>query len=1502
MTNRSALTLSTAGASRGSTTGPAVSPPISQQPLEHALVAMAVMVSRYARVETVDVGLGHDAGHSASVSLADNPSADAVAEQLVDPLAGVDLPSSEVQVTWREAEGDAQGDKLVLVLQQRAGRWVVNCEASEILGLLACENPIAHVSQHFDTVLTALTEDPTAPIGELPLVDADERHQLLHELDHSEHLPALAEPALLHTLFARSVRTRPTHTAVEHGDVKLTYQALDQRAERLAAGLVARGIGPGAAVAMKMRRSPEAYVALLSILKSGAAYIPLDPEWPSDRITYIVEHAQAAALLTEGSWALEHAALACPVLALDADWDTVLPLASISVTQKAPKPNDTCYIIYTSGSTGKPKGVAISHHSAAHLVRVEQRLFAMRPEDRVFQGFSLAFDAAVEEVWLAFAAGATLIVGDKDVMLGDLGAYLTDTHVSIFSTVPTLLATLQGTLPTVRVLIVGGEACPAPLVDRWAAAPRQMFNTYGPTEATVIATATQLHPHTPVTIGRPIANYSTYILDGAGQLAPIGMAGELCIGGVGLAQHYVQNPNLTLARFVRTPVVSTESGPERIYRTGDLARYNTQGNIDFLGRIDEQVKLRGFRIELGEIEVELLQHEAVVQAHVMVREDVPGARELVAYVVPRPEVYVEADALKQMLRAKLPPYMVPAQVEMLPALPTLSSGKVNRRALPAPRAKEGRAVGADEQPMGAIECKLAATWCQLLNLPAIGRHEHFFTDLDGHSMLAAQVASRLRQDPDCATLSVLDIYEAPTIASLALRLLRDAAIPEDLPDADGTGNIDADTAEQAQARHGRYYICGAAQVLGLYAIFGIFSAQWLGPYLMYVTLRALEWPALGALLVASCVLVATYPVLLCTALITKWTVIGRFKPGVYPLWGLYYFRFWLVERVAALAPTWLLVGTPLLNTYYRLMGARIGKNVHLASDSIQCFDLVHVDDDAVIGVDASMRGHAIERGKLMLGAVHIGRGAVVGPRSVVDPHTTMQADAELGELSRLRRGDTVSQGMRWAGSPARPVGQVDVSEPMVRPAPWHRRGMALAYGLLVSVLPAFIVAAMLPGLLLLNYFEGHLGHWYLVGSPLVGLFFVVAFCLEIAAAKWLFLGKMRPGRFHLHSGVVLRKWIFDRMMDMSIDMLGGLYATLFLNPWLRMLGVRIGKNAEISTASSISPDLLSIDDEAFLADCVSVGTPRIARGIMTLEHTHVGKRTFVGNSAIVPSGVSIGNDCLVGCLSACPTDPAISGRDHAAWFGSPPMPLPQRQVSAAFDIETTYHPTRKLMAARVAIESLRVTLPTTCTVALTCILMSASIELHQDLSDAAFIAVFPLMFATIGILASIFVIGFKWALMGRYEPGERPLWSTFIWRNELVTAMHENLADPMCNVLLEGTPFAAWFFRGVGAKIGRRVYMGTTQFTEYDLVTIDDDVTLDNDCTLQTHLFEDRVMKMSTIHIQHDCSLGADSVILYDTTMEPGSEVEPLSLLMKGEVLPAGSRWQGVPARSARGH
>jgi non-ribosomal peptide synthetase-like protein len=441
------------------------------------------------------------------------------------------------------------------------------------------------------------------------------------------------------------------------------------------------------------------------------------------------------------------------------------------------------------------------------------------------------------------------------------------------------------------------------------------------------------------------------------------------------------------------------------------------------------------------------------------------------------------------------------------------------------------------------------------------------------------------------------------------------------------------------------------------------------------------------------------------------------------------------------------------------------------------------------------------------------------------------------------------------------------------------------------------VTAFLPGLVMLHTLERRLGAASLLASPVVAASFIALLCLEIVLVKRLVVGRVRAGRYDIWSGFVLRKWLFDRAMALSLEVLGGLYATLFLNPWLRLIGVTVGKNAEVSTAFSIVPDLTHLGDGAFIADCVSLGIPRIARGWVELQDTRIGERAFIGNSAVVGGGVSVGKDSLVGCLSSAPRDPAVSTETGASWFGSPPIALPQRQVSAAFPATETYRPTRKLIAQRLAIEALRVTLPTTCFVALTSLLIDAAIALHARLSLPAFLAVFPLVYVAFGILASLIVIAMKWLLVGRYRTGERPLWSTFVWRTELVTAMHENLADPFFNELLSGTPFAAWFFRALGAKIGRGVYMATTQLTEYDLITVGNDVCLNSDCTLQTHLFEDRVMKVSSVTIGDLCSVGAESVVLYDTQMEPGSQLAPLSLLMKGETLPARSRWEGSPAR-----
>jgi non-ribosomal peptide synthetase-like protein len=397
--------------------------------------------------------------------------------------------------------------------------------------------------------------------------------------------------------------------------------------------------------------------------------------------------------------------------------------------------------------------------------------------------------------------------------------------------------------------------------------------------------------------------------------------------------------------------------------------------------------------------------------------------------------------------------------------------------------------------------------------------------------------------------------------------------------------------------------------------------------------------------------------------------------------------------------------------------------------------------------------------------------------------------------------------------------------------------------------------------------------------------------------KWVLLGKVKPGRHPLHSFYYLRKWFADQTLDLSLDILGPLYASVYLTPWYKLLGAKLGHGAEISTASFISPDLLSIGDESFIADSVSLGAPRVRDGFVTLGRNQIGKRSFIGNSAMLPPGTVIGDSVLIGCLSCPPSNPADALREDTTWMGSPPIFLPQRQKSAQFSQETTFNPTAKLRAQRATIEFVRVITPSTCFIILISLLFSALLLLHDYLNLLDTLLCFPFLYLGCAIATAVLAIVAKWVLVWRYRPRETPLWSTLVWRNELLNALHEHLAEPFLIGALTGTPFVCWYFRLLGAKIGRRVYMETTDLSEYDLVRIGDEATLNADCTIQTHLFEDRVMKMDCIDIGPRCKVGAGSLVLYDTRLEEGATLGDLSLLMKGETLPAWTSWEGIPAR-----
>ena len=1491
---------------------------VDEEPAAAAITAVgafAALIFRYTRetMVTIDVDERASSGPSRlQIAVGADTDLASLRARVEDAFRGTtEGPPSganDLMITWSELSSDAPlavRDGAFVALATRLRDLRVDIVNSMHRDLVHGVDSLQRIEHHFRAIALAMRTRPNDRVCDVAILDSRER-RMLRAWCHGDVLPELATPGLLHQLFEARAFAVPDQIAVICRDEQLTYGELDERADRLAHALRLRGLGPGASVAFQLPRSLDVYVAILGILKSGAAYVPLDPEFPRDRVEYIVQDSGAALLLTHSTSAASLRGLPCTIVALDADWTRFVPDDRPLLATREPCPSDVAYVIYTSGSTGRPKGVAVEHRNVHHLVRAEQRLFEVRPRDRVFQGLSVAFDAAVEEVWLAFAAGATLVAGTKDVILADLADYLTETGVTILSTVPTLLSTLHGELPSVRLLIVGGEACPPDLVARWATDERTMVNTYGPTEATVIATSGRLLPDRPVTIGTPIPNYDTFILDAEGAMVPPGVAGEICIAGVGLARGYVGNPQLTASRFVRARVEGEGDAPIRIYRTGDRGRFDGSGNIEFLGRLDDQVKLRGYRIELGEIEGALLATEMLAQALVTVREDTPGVKQLVAYVVGRDGVSPSGDELKAKLRSRLPAYMIPSHVTVLDALPTLTSGKVDKGSLPAPRISIHNATETElEQPRNALEQKIAACWAKLFGVPRVGCRQDFFLELGGHSLLAAQMVSALRKEPTLATLSVLDVYQRPTVALLAAGFAK----PQAPSPVDATGQFVAASlasmlaaaprpATDPVSAQRRYRWCAVAQGLALHSVFGLHSLQWLAPYLAYVVLRHAGAPLGVALFATAATLFAVYPAMMLVALAAKWLVIGRYKAGRYPLWGAYYFRWWLVDRMLQLAPTDFLVGTPLLAVWYRLLGAKVGKDVFLGADSMQCFDLVSIGDDTSVGEAASLGGASVEDGMLILGPVKIGARCMIGTRGILTDDVELHDDATLGDVSMLPRGTRIPAGQHWAGSPARPAVPPVRSAPAPKPTARTRAAFLVAYVACVLAMPAFLVGAMLPGLIGLTWLHRAWGgHAYVVAAPLAALAFIVVVCAEIVALKKLLLGRVEAGKYPVWSGFYLRNWIFDQALGVSMSAIGGLFATLFLNPWYRLLGVHLGENAEMSTAAAVAPDLLHVGDEAFIADDVSLGSPRLDRGWLHLEPTYVGKGTFVGNSATVPAGTTLGEGCLVGALSLAPNEPLAKGK---AWFGSPPIELPQRQVSAAFSREATYAPTRALVARRMAHEVVRILLPTTVAIGLTCLLIDAAVALHESLSLFALLLVFPALMLGFGVLAAAIVVAMKWALIGRYRPGDVPLWSAFVWRNEIVTAMHENVADPFFNELLEGTPFAAWFYRALGAKIGKRAYLSTTCFTEYDLVDIGDDVTLDVDCTIQTHLFEDRVLKMSGIKIGDRCSVGADAVVLYDAEMETGSSLGPLSLLMKGETLPAGSHWEGSPATAVR--
>lgn len=619
---------------------------------------------------------------------------------------------------------------------------------------------------HFQTLLTGIIHNPEQRLSELPFLTAAEQHQLLVEWNQTQ-IP-YPQNLCFHQLFEAQVERTPEAVAVVFQDKKLTYQELNHRANQLAHALQKLGVKPEGIVGICIERSLEMIVAVLGILKAGAAYLPLDPTYPPERLAFMLSDSQVSVLLTTEKLVTKLPPYNGQIVCLDTDWKTMAQ-ESIQNLASGVTIQNLAYLIYTSGSTGTPKGVLVTHEGLGNLTEDKIRTCQVQPASRILQFFSLSFDASIPEWVMALGAGAGLYLGTPEELLPGpaLLQFLQKHAITHITLPPSALAVLPaGELPALKLVLVGGEA-PAPeLIAQWSHG-RLFINAYGPTETTVNASMVECgNSGQSFPTVQPAANKQLYILDRDLQPVPIGVAGELHIGGVGLARGYLNRPEKTAETFIPNPF-SPEPG-SRLYKTGDLACYLPNGHIKLLGRLDHQVKIRGFRIEPGEIETRLNEYPSVRESVVIAREDRPGEKRLVAYLVPEPNTLLTLGDLRRFLEEKLPKYMIPAAFVILEAIPLNPNGKVDRFALPAPDLTRPELETTFVAPRSATEQALATLFAQVLEVEQIGIHDNFF-ELGGHSLLATQLIAQLLKTFEIE-VTVVDLFDAPTVAGLAERI------------------------------------------------------------------------------------------------------------------------------------------------------------------------------------------------------------------------------------------------------------------------------------------------------------------------------------------------------------------------------------------------------------------------------------------------------------------------------------------------------------------------------------------------------------------------------------------------------------------------------------------------------------------------------------------------------------------------------------------------------------
>ncbi|HJQ26137.1 MAG TPA: amino acid adenylation domain-containing protein [Blastocatellia bacterium] len=1338
---------------------------------------------------------------------------------------------------------------------------------------------------------------------------------LLVQPTTDEAAEAVAEPLFLHRFFERAARRWPHHVALDvpPGNARpdrqrLTYAEVEAQANALAAFLCTFINGESVVAIALPRRGALLYIAQLGVLKAGAAYTCIDPAFPDEQVRDILKDSDAVALLTDAEGLRAVARLGFDrERAFDIS-DLIAPLRDLPVAPPSPDwltPSSLAYIIYTSGTTGRPKGVEIEHRSISNLVSHDLETFQLSPDERVAQNSSAAYDSSVEEIWFALAAGATLVLMDDDaVRLGpDLIDWLKRERITMLCPPPTLLRTMgcedpETELPDLSFVYVGGEVLPRDVADRWAKG-RRLENGYGPTECTVTATHGRVREGEPISIGRLVCGFRGYVLNESLEEVEDGQPGELCIGGTGLARGYRNRSELTAAKFPVHPRFG------RIYRTGDLVHRDRDGNYFYHSRIDAQVKLRGYRIELEAIEARLAEVEGVRQAACSVQGE--GAQQaLVAFVVPDDvNAPPSFDELKAWLADVLPPYMVPSRFGLLAELPTNVSNKLNRKALPLLEASGRTQDKPHVAPRDVREAQIAAAFADVLRLTEVASiDDDFFHDLGGDSLRAAQVISRLRDEAATAHLTVRDLYEARTVKELACRAASDFSAP--------TSFEDRSEADHFEALQGRPLLATACQVGWLLAglVAGssaaYFAAAEVLPRLIQ-RLGLIKFLMLGPFLFFAG-LVVYAPLAILVAAGIKRLLIGRYRPLRAPAWGSFYVRNWMVQQTVRIIPWWLLEGTVFQQSALRALGARIGHRVHIhrGVNVLQGgWDLLDIGDDVTISQDASLRLVDFEDGQVVVGAIRIGEGSTLDIRAGVGGNTVLEPGAYLTASSSLGDGDHIPRGECWDGIPARPAGAAPprpaVSKEARQLSP-HAHGVALigarfALGLLLALpfeLPLLALALVfgVDAERALDWLDAPSlkPSLLLIGVLLVTLPGPLMLMTEALAMRAL--GRVQEGVISRWSLAYVRVWLKTQMVQSAGEWLSG---TLFWPVWLRMAGMKIGRNCEISTITDVVPELVEIGRETFFADGIYLAGPRVHRGAVALRETRLGVNTFLGNHVVIPAGQQMPDDVLLGVCTVADDTRIWRG---SSWFGHPPFELPRREVVEC-DRSLTHNPSLMRYVNRVFWELLRFAVPAMPALVLPVWFGLLAWAERAFTTPVFYFAVVPLVSMAAAAFFCLLVLVMKWGLLGRVRPGVHPLWSCWCSRWDFLYVAWGIYARTALSAI-EGTLLLSCYLRAMGMKIGRRVVLGSgfAHVVDPDMLHFEDGATVS--CQFQAHTFEDRVLKIDHVRIGRGASVGGNAVLLYGADIGAGTRVAPHSVVMKRERLLAGRDYAGCPTRPAR--